>query len=265
MALGISRIGSVGSIPPPVSQYFQNNVQNPNAAVAPVNGIGRFNPPSNLQQAPNVGGNLGNAQGSTGDTLAFNNQPTHTFSRWGHEFFFNPQFQDKTEAVDANGVNAVKATHDGVMEHEKAHYETAQRYGIKTGPPIVEMEDGMTSGGHVSLKTEAFNKDRALEKGQPYLDDFKRRMGEGLIESAIAPEKAGLSHQYGKLSGMDGDLGVKLLGEQNLAKVAAFEGTDQGKALQQIKEKPSAMAQQQLAMIGSHPDLLQAFQNGTIR
>jgi hypothetical protein len=89
-------------------------------------------------------------------------------------------------------------------------------------------------------------------------------MGEGLIESAIAPEKAGLSHGYGELSGMDGDLGVKLLGEQNLAKVAAFEATNQGQALTAVKEKPSQAAQKQLAMIGSHPDLLQAFQNGTI-
>jgi hypothetical protein len=277
MALGISSIGSVGSIPPPVSQHFQNNVQNPaqnpNGAVPPVNGIGNFNPPSNLQQAPTVGaglggnvGNTGNAQGqgSVTDMLAINNQPTHTFSMWGHEFFFNPQFQDRTEAVDASGVKAPEATKAGVQAHEDAHYETAARYGIKTGPPVVEMQDGMTSGGHVSLQTEEFNQARALTEGKPYLDDFKYRMGEGLIESAIAPEKAGLSHGYGELSGMDGDLGVKLLGEQNLAKVAAFEATNQGKAVTAVKEKPSQAAQEQLAMIGSHPDLLQAFQNGII-
>ncbi|MFN9691090.1 MAG: hypothetical protein ACK551_03210 [Vampirovibrionales bacterium] len=274
MALEISRIDSVGSIPPPVLNHFQNNVQNQNAgAVPPVNGIGTFNPPPGFQPAPNVGGtfggnvgNTGNAQGqgSLTDMLDFNKQPTHTFAMWGQEFFFNPQFQAKTEAVDANGVNAVKATHDGVKAHEDAHYETAQRYGIKTGPPVVEMEGGMTSGGHVSLQTEEFNQARALKEGKPYVDDFKYRMGEGLIESAIAPEKAGLSHGYGELSGMDGDLGVKLLGEQNLAKVAAFEATNQGQALTAVKEKPSKAAQQQLAMLASHPDLLQAFQNGTI-
>ena len=274
MALGISPIVSV---PPTVSQYFQKNVQNPaqnpNGAVPPVNGIGTFNPPPGFQPAPNVGGtfggnvgNTGNAQGqgSLTDMLDFNKQPTHTFAMWGQEFFFNPQFQAKTDAVDANGVNAVKATHDGVKAHEDAHYETAQRYGIKTGPPVVEMEGGMTSGGHVSLQTEEFNQARALKEGKPYVDDFKYRMGEGLIESAIAPEKAGLSHGYGELSGMDGDLGVKLLGEQNLAKVAAFEATNQGQALTAVKEKPSQAAQQQLAMLASHPDLLQAFQNGTI-
>ena len=269
MVLGISRIPLVGSIPPPVLNHFQNNVQNQNTgAVPPVNGIGTFNPPPSFQPAPNVGGNLGNTgntQGQgVGDSFAFKNQPTHTFAMWGHEFFFNPQIQDKNEAVDANGVNAVKATHDGVKAHEDAHYETAQRYGIKTGPPVVEMEGGMTSGGHVSLQTEEFNQARALQEGKPYLDDFKYRMGEGLIESAIAPEKAGLSHGYGELSGMDGDLGVKMLGEQNLAKVAAFEATNQGQALTAVKEKPSPAAQQQLAMIASHPDLLQAFQNGTI-
>ncbi len=277
MALGISSIGSVGSIPPPVSQYFQNNVQNPtqnsNGAVPPVNGIRTFNPPSNLQQAPTVGaglggnvGNTGNAQGqgSVTDMLAFNNQPTHTFSMWGHEFFFNPQFQDKTEAVDASGVKAPEATKAGVQAHEDAHYETAQRFGIKTGPPIVEMENGMTSGGHVSLQTEEFNQARALKEGKTYVDDFKYRMGEGLIASAIAPEKAGLSHGYGELSGMDGDLGVKLLGEQNLMKVAAFEATNQGQAVTKLKEPPSPAAQQQLAMLASHPDLLQAFNNGTI-
>ncbi len=269
MALGISRIGSVGSIPPPVLNHFQNNVQNQNAGtVPPVNGIGNFNPPPNFQPAPNVGanvGNTGNTQGQgVGDSFAFKNQPTHTFEMWDQKFYFNPIFQDKTQAVDANGVNAVKATRDGVKAHEDAHYETAQRYGIKTGPPIVEMEGGMTSGGHVSLQTEEFDPKLALMKGKSYVDDFKYRMGEGLIASAIAPEKASLSHGYGELSGMDGDLGVKMLGEQNLAKVAAFEGTNQGQALTAVKEKPSQAAQQQLAMIASHPDLLQAFQNGTI-
>jgi hypothetical protein len=184
---------------------------------------------------------------------------------WGQEFFFNPQFQREADAVDANGVKAPEATRRGVQEHEDAHYETAQRYGIRTGPPIVEMgSNGLPVGGHVELQTEEFDPKLALMKGKSYVDDFKHRMGVGLIESAIAPEKAGLSHEYGELSGMDGDLGVKLLGEENLAKVANFESSDVGKALATLGQNPSPRAQQQLALMAHHPDLLKAFNNGTM-
>ncbi|MFN7309790.1 MAG: hypothetical protein ACK5T0_00300 [Vampirovibrionales bacterium] len=276
MALGISSIGSVGSIPPPVSQDFQNNVQNPtqnpNGAVPPVNGIGTFNPPSNLQPAPTVGqglggnvGNTGNAQGqgSLTDTLAFNNQPTHTFAMWGQEFFFNPQFQDKKEAVAKNGEKVGDETSKYIMEHEEAHRLTAQLHGVPTGPSVVTWgADELPDGGHVKLKTRGeFDPQLALSQGQSYLDETKRH-NEGLIASAEAPASANIPYGYGELSQADKDIAA--MGRANLAQVAAFEATNQGQALTAVKEKPSQAAQEQLAMIGSHPDLLQAFQNGII-
>ncbi len=269
MALGISSIGSVGSIPPPVSQHFQNNVQNPaqnpNGAVPPVNGIGNFNPPSNLQQAPTVGaglggnvGNTGNAQGqgSVTDMLAFNNQPTHTFSMWGQEFFFNPQTQDKNEAVAANGNKVDLETHKHIFAHEEAHRLTAQAHGVETGPSVVTKgSDGLPDGGHVELRTNGeFNPQLALSQGQSYLDETKRH-NEGLIFSAEAPASANIPFGYGELSQADKDIAA--MGRANLAQVAAFEATNQGQALTAVKEKPSQAAQEQLAMIGSHPDLLQ--------
>ncbi len=252
MVLGISSIRSAGSLPPAVLAYYQRNVQN---RTQPVQGA----------MYPQTGAKVG-VQAIARDTFTpTSNQPTHTFAMWGQEFFFDPQFQREADAVDANGVKAPEATRRGVQEHEDAHYETAQRYGIRTGPPVVEMgSNGLPVGGHVELQTEKFDPKLALMKGKSYVDDFKYRMGEGLIESAIAPEKAGLSHEYGQLSGMDGDLGVKLLGEENLAKVANFESSDAGKALATLGQNPSPRAQQQLALMAQHPDLLQAFNNGTM-
>jgi hypothetical protein len=273
MALGISRIGSVGSIPPPVLNHFQNNVQNENAGtVPPVNGIGTFNPPPGFQPAPNVGGtfgvnvgNTGNAQGqgSLGDTLAFNNQPTHTISMWGQPFYLNPIFQDKNEAVAANGNKVGKETHQHILAHEDAHRLTAQAHGVETGPSVVTIgSDGLPDGGHVELKTKGeFNPQLALSQGQSYIDETKRH-NEGLIASAEAPASANIPFGYGELSQADKDIAA--MGRANLAQVAAFEGTNQGQALTAVKEKPSQAAQQQLAMLASHPDLLQAFQNGTI-
>ena len=269
MALGISPIGSVGSIPPSVLNHFQNNVQNQNTgAVPPVNGIGTFNPPPSFQPAPNVGGNLGNTgntqgQGSLGDTLAFNNQPTHTISMWGQPFYLNPIFQDKNEAVAANGNKVGKETHQYILAHEDAHRLTAQAHGVETGPSVVTIgSDGLPDGGHVELKTRAeFNPQLALSQGQSYIDETKRH-NEGLIASAEAPASANIPFGYGELSQADKDIAA--MGRINLAQVAAFEGTNQGQALTAVKEKPSQAAQQQLAMIASHPDLLKAFQNGTI-
>ena len=273
MALGISPIVSV---PPTVSQYFQKNVQNPaqnpNGAVPPVNGIGTFNPPPGFQPAPNVGGtfggnvgNTGNAQGqgSLTDMLDFNKQPTHTFAMWGQEFFFNPQFLAKTDAVDANGNKVGLETHKYILAHEDAHRLTAQAHGVETGPSVVTKgSDGLPDGGHVELKTKGeFNPQLALSQGQSYIDETKRH-NKGLIASAEAPASANIPFGYGELSQADKDIAA--MGRANLAQVAAFEATNQGQALTAVKEKPSQAAQQQLAMLASHPDLLQAFQNGTI-
>jgi hypothetical protein len=250
MALGISSIGPQG-LPPAVLAHYERNVQN---RTQPTQGA----------MYPQTGTNAG-VQLSARDTFTPQNQ---MFTRW-NQTFYGREGQDPSTFINLAGETAKENTIGGVKAHEDAHRLVAQKYGLSTGDSIVETNQNMAEGGHVTLQIPEFDSKQAF-LDPSYLKDFRYK-SEGVVASAEAPQHvisqygttAGLdSKGYGELSQADKDIAAT--GRANLAKVANFKSSDAGKALATLGQNPSPRAQQQLALMAHHPDLLKAFNNGTM-
>jgi len=178
------------------------------------------------------------------------------FSMFGNTFV-GEVGQSKSQFKASNGMTAADHSRQGVLAHENAHDSEAKAAGLSTSGPILETKDGLTVAGHVNLEVPQFDKRRAaVDSG--YLSDFKRK-SQGLVNSATAPEHAGIGG-YGHMSSADSH--VAEVGRSNVSMANSFNAQAEQAKMQSTQVK--TQAKNVSANFGYHPDLLNAFNSGTI-
>jgi hypothetical protein len=166
--------------------------------------------------------------------------------------FVGDENTPKSQFKNSSGVTAAEHSRQGVLAHERAHDSKAKAAGLSTSGPVLETQEGLTVAGHVSLSVPQLDVQQAM-MNPGYLSNFKRQ-SQGLVDSAHAPENAGIGG-YGEMSKADHN--VAAIGRANLAQASQVES-----------QKPSMAkalaAKQQKASFGYHPSLMQAYNAGTI-
>lgn len=166
--------------------------------------------------------------------------------------FVGDENTPKSQFKNSSGVTAGEHSRQGVLAHERAHDSKAKAAGLSTSGPVLETQDGLTVAGHVSLSVPQLDVQQAM-MNPSYLSRFKRQ-SQGLIDSAHAPESAGIGG-YGEMS--QADRNVAAMGRANLAQASKVES-------QRPAMTKAMAAKQQKAAFGYHPNLMQAFNAGTI-